>query len=396
MKQYFRNIDERTGEGMVKLEAKDSEDMWHLYNLLAPGDYLRAKTFRKVNMESATGSNTSERIVMNLTIRVTSVSYDAAGSAIRAKGKAEVGEDDKYVKKGQFHTIELEPNRAFQLGKSNWDSVYLERLNLAINPSTDADLAAIVMQEGLAHVLLVNRSLTLTRARIEVAIPRKGKNALYNRDSALLKFFDAVSAALVQRIELDTIKVLLIASPGYVKDQFFKRMTLEAQRSDTRAILNNRHKFVLTHASSGHRHTLQEVLSKPELQQRLAQTKAVSEVRVLQTFYTMLADDPNRAVYGPAHVHYAMEMGAVGTLLVSDSLFRSVDIPTRKKYVELVETVKASGADVVVFSAQHVTGQRLAQMSGIAAILRYPLPDIDDLVQPEDASSADDDAEGEQ
>lgn len=387
MRQLWRKIDRRSGEGMVKLEAKDTEDMWHLYNLLAKGDYLRAKTIRKVQTSSDTGSNQSERIILDLTISVSKVTYDAAGAAIRVTGKIEVEEKNGHVKKGQFHTIELEPHRAFQLGKEKWDSVYLERLDLSINPNTDADLAAIMMQEGLAHVLLVSRSLTLTRARVEVPIPRKGKNAIYNRDSMMVKFFDAVATALVQHIELKNIKVLLIASPGYVKDEFYKRMLLEADRNDTRAIIDNKSKFVLCHSSSGHRHALQEVLSRPELQSVLSQTKAVSEVRALQAFYKMLTDDSTRAIYGPAHVMYASEMGAIGTLLVSDSLFRSADIPTRKKYVELVETVKHSGAEVIVFSAQHVTGQQLTNMSGVAAILRYPLADIDDIVDPEDESS---------
>ncbi len=377
----------------MKLEATDGEDMWHLYNILAVGDVLRAATIRKVQSESSTGSSQSERVKMVLTIEVCSVSYDALGSAIRVKGKNIV--ENPHVKIGAFHTIELEPHRAFTIGKQEWDSLYLERLDLAINPATDADLAAIVMHEGLAHVLLVSRSLTLTRARVETSIPRKGKNALYNRDSAMTKFFDAVMQALTQHIDLSAIKVLLIASPGYVKDEFYKHMFVQAARQDIREIIDNKRKMVLCHASSGHRHAFHEVLAKPELQARLSQTKAVSEVRALQSFYRMLADDETRAVYGPSHVFYASEMGAIETLLVTDVLFRSADIPTRKKFVALVESVKSAGADVVVFSGQHVTGQRLSEMSGVAAMLRFPLPEIDDVAQPEhdsDDSDASQDA----
>lgn len=32
-----------------------------------------------------------------------------------------------------------------------------------------------------------------------------------------------------------------------------------------------------------------------------------------------------------------------------------------------------------IFSALHVSGQQLGQVSGVAAILRYPLPDLDEL-----------------
>lgn len=40
----------------------------------------------------------------------------------------------------------------------------------------------------------------------------------------------------------------------------------------------------------------------------------------------MLAADPARAFYGPGHVRAAAELGAVGTLLLSDSLLRVNDI----------------------------------------------------------------------
>lgn len=38
----------------------------------------------------------------------------------------------------------------------------------------------------------------------------------------------------------------------------------------------------------------------------------------------MLGSDENRAWYGPEHVRLASERGAIGTLLISDDLFRYV------------------------------------------------------------------------
>lgn len=64
------------------------------------------------------------------------------------------------------------------------------------------------------------------------------------------------------------------------------------------------------------------------------------------------------------------------------------DPKVRKKYVELVEGVQQKGAEVVMFSSMHESGQRtlpnmilfhahgvteLNQLTGIAAILTFPL-----------------------
>ena len=55
------------------------------------------------------------------------------------------------------------------------------------------------------------------------------------------------------------------------------------------------------------------------------------------------------------------------------------------KYVDLVESVRASGGRVLIFSSAHVSGEQLGQLTGVAALLRFPLPLEDD----DDASEAD-------
>ncbi|CAH3108775.1 unnamed protein product, partial [Pocillopora meandrina] len=77
-------------------------------------------------------------------------------------------------------------------------------------------------------------------------------------------------------------------------------------------------------------------------------------------------------------VEKANEALAIKTLLVTNELFRSTDLPTRKRYVKLVESVKENGGEVRVFSSLHVSGEQLGQLSGFAAILRFPMPDIAD------------------
>lgn len=377
MRQISKNIDPKTKSGFVKLEATDAEDMWHVYNLLHEGDRLRAPTIRKVQNETKTGSVSAERVRTTITIQVKQFEYDATVVQLRVSGQ--ICEENKYIRVGAFHTVELEPHRAFTIFKECWDSMNEERLRIALDPVQDADLGAIVMEEGLAHVLLVCRSLTITRARVETNVPRKGKKAIYNRDTALQKFYAEVLRAILTHLELGKLKVLLVASPGYVKDEFWKYVTLEAARKDLREIIENKGKVVLCHASSGHKHAFHEVLMRPELQHRLKDTKAAGEVRILRQFHDMMQRDPDRAVYGPAHVRFALEMGAIEHLLVTDSLFRAVEVEKRKRYVEFVEGVRGGGGVVTVFSTQHVTGEELDSMSGIAALLRFPLAGLDEI-----------------
>lgn len=78
--------------------------------------------------------------------------------------------------------------------------------------------------------------------------------------------------------------------------------------------------------------------------------------------------------------------GAVQTLLISDSLFRMKNVAARARYAALVEAVRAAGGDALIFSAMHLSGEALNQLSGIAAILRFPLPELEELEMGDDGT----------
>lgn len=93
-------------------------------------------------------------------------------------------------------------------------------------------------------------------------------------------------------------------------------------------------------------------------------------------FNNVLSADPDRACYGYRDVRLASEQLAIDQLLVTDTLFKSADIGTRKQYVDLVDAVRGCGGVVHVFSSLHVSGIQLNLYTGIAAILRHPMPEL--------------------
>jgi protein pelota len=53
-------------------------------------------------------------------------------------------------------------HRKFTLGKPGWDSIASDLVDNACNTVAKADLAAIVMQEGLAYLCLITPSMTVS------------------------------------------------------------------------------------------------------------------------------------------------------------------------------------------------------------------------------------------
>lgn len=365
------------GPGFVKLVPEEPEDLWHAYNLVSKGDRLSAVTVRKVQRETSTGSRDSKQVRTKLEVEVEAVEYDNVASILRIRGK-NVAENE-HVKLGAYHTLEIDQQRIFSLRKDCWDSVAVETLRLACDPAASADVAAVMMQEGLAYICLVGQSVTTTKARIETSIPRKHGPAVGGYDKALNRFMENVLQAVLRHIDFSIVRCLIIASPGFTKDQFHTYMLSEATKRELRQVIENKSKIVLVHASSGYKHALKEVLGAPSVTSLIMDTKAVKEVKALKDFFDMLSNDPSRAIYGPKEIEVAHDRLAIQTLLLTDELFRNADIKTRQKYVNLVNSIKDSGGDVHIFSSMHVSGEQLAQLTGTAAILRFPLPDLEDM-----------------
>lgn len=223
---------------------------------------------------------------------------------------------------GAYHTIDLELNRKFEVTKPEWDSIALERVDSACDVTQNADVAAVVMQEGIAHICLITSNMTIVRSKIDMSIPRKRKNMPSQHEKGLAKFYDAVMQGILRHVNFDIVKCVLVASPGFVKDQFHEYMYQQAAKSDIKVLLENKGKFMLIHASSGFKHSLKEVLQDPSVMTKMSDTKAAGEVKRLEAFYTMLQCEPARAFYGKKHVQQAVDAQAVETLLISDNLFR--------------------------------------------------------------------------
>ncbi|CAM9778743.1 unnamed protein product [Phaeothamnion confervicola] len=113
--RLLRRQIEKDGAGVVTLCAQEAEDMWHAYNLIQPHDFVKTTTVRKVVNETATGSTTSKRVRLNLTIEVERTEFDSGTCVLRISGRCR--EENPYVKIGAYHTLALELSQNFDITK---------------------------------------------------------------------------------------------------------------------------------------------------------------------------------------------------------------------------------------------------------------------------------------
>lgn len=332
--------------------------------------------------QTATGSTASQRVHTVLTIGVDRIEFEAQEHALHISGR--VREENRAAAVGAHHTLDLALHRNFTLSKLLWDSVALQTVNEACGAHNgrggeSAAIAAITLHAGLACICAVGEHVTVLRQRIEMAIPRKrGAGANEAHERGLERFYAAITEALLRLFDVDQLRVVLLAGPGFYPMRLRDHVFAHAARTDNRALLRARPRFLVEHASSGHRHALSEALLQPAVRARLADTRYARETAAIDRFLRTLHADEQRAWYGRAEVARAADRGAVGTLLLSDTLFRSPSVAERRRWVAVKEAVERQGGQVLVLSSLHESGVRLDALGGVAAILTYPLDDLDE------------------
>jgi len=357
---------------------------WHAYNLIRENDLLRAPAIRRVVQESVNGSTSSTRVHITLLLKVTSTDFDAQSSQLHVSGR--VAEENKYVPVGGFHTLDLELNRQFTLSKADgWDSVAVEMLKEAVDTSSRAELWAVVMQEGLANICSITTHQTVLVQRVAATMPKKrAQSSEY--DKSMAKFHQMLLDTLLRHLDLANQpepKPLLLASPGFLAQSFYNYIKTIAATGSNKQLTALLPVITVTHSSNAHLSSLAEVLKSPAIMTKLRNSRFARETQLLDQFYESLRKDDGKAWYGPKEVEKCVEKGAVGrgggVLLISNDLFRAKDVKERRRWVALVDKVKEEeGGEVRVLSSAHESGKRLEALGGVAAILTYPILELDE------------------
>ena len=366
MKLIKRYTDEY-GESVV-LQLEEDEDVWHLYNLVVPGDRIKGTTSRKITIERAGGVQVdSERKTFTIYLHIEKAEYDGISGSIRYAGK-NVGESE-FIRMGQHHTMSVTVGDQVTVTKEIMDSAFKDTLSEALDVSRRASVIVCLIDAGICNMYMLTSVLMKDLAKVVVHVPRR-KALSTGHDKAMQRFFEQAAKTMMNNVRFDIATCVVVAGPGFVKDDFMKFLLAKPEMQQYSKV------FLVTHASGAYKHCMKELLEDPAVRQRIQATSASSHAVCLTQFYLTLKDDPDKACYGPSAVCTAAQMGAISEMMITDKLVRNATVQDRRRFVAAMDLVKGTGGIVHVVSEQHVTGEQLTQLSGIAAILRYPCPEL--------------------
>jgi len=317
-------------DGYVRLEIENEDDLWYLKDIIKEGDELKTRTMR-------TKLDGREKKSVYLRLEAEKIEYQE--NRLRVTGEIKKGADD--IEMG-YHTFNLEPGKEFEMWKDftneEWDL-----LQEAENHESYKVLFCLV-QKGEADFYVVEESGIKDLSKVDVNIPGK----LYSDQVTGESFYKEVKDVISRSIR--DVDYLVLGGPGFEKDKVKNKLSEEQLE-----------KVFMQDTSVTGRTGLNEAIKRGALDKVVKDSRISRESETVENFLEAVRER-GKATYGE-EVDSLVEQGAVENLLLTSDMYR--------ENPKLAEKAEQMGGDVEVVHTDHEAGERLENLGGKAAILRY-------------------------
>ncbi len=364
VKKKLKTKEKESGErkriGEISLIPESLDDLWHLKHVIEEGDLVYSVTYRRI--EEATDKirpDKAEKKPLKLGIRAESIEFHKFSRRLRIKGVIEMGLDTEL---GSYHTFNVEPGVELSIVK-DWKEHQLRRVREAEKAVASPDVIVVTIEEGEAVAGIVRQY-----GVDELFSIRYGSGKGMDKGEGSKKdFFYEVLKQLKNSFLSTGAEAVIIAGPGFIKDDFFSLL------KDKDVELANRAR--IEQASSIGMSGFMEVLKRGAVEELKKEERLTKEVKLMDRLMEEISKEKDgKAVYGKEGVRMALEYGAIETLLVSDEKLMKAKMEEGEKESEIesmLEAVERERGNIVVFSTEFEPGKRLNALGGIAAILRF-------------------------
>jgi protein pelota len=348
------NKEELRGEyGEISLTPESLDDLWHLKYIIEPGDKVFSMTYRAIDsISDKIRPDKVEKKLVRLGVNVETVEFHKFSNRLRIKGTILSDIDT-----GAYHTLNIEPYTELSIIK-HWKPDQIERIRDAIEAAKRPEVEIVTIEEGEAAIGYLRQY-----GIEEVSRVRQTSSGKREGIDARSEFFAEVARQLKYA---DKVQTFVIAGPGFIKDDFVKFLKNSNPEIADKVVVED----ISSIGSSG----FQEVLRRGAIQRVAEETRITREAQLIEALLAGIAKG-GKVAYGYDEVKKAVDYGAVETLMIADEVLRGFREKGNVHVEKLMREVEHSRGKVIIFSTEFEPGQRLEKLSGIAAILRFPIPE---------------------
>ena len=334
--------DIRGDYGEIRLMPESIDDLWHLQHLIGPGDLVFATTLRSV--ESPSDKIRPEKVEkrpVRLGVRVEKAEFSPHGVRLRISGVIEHGVDA-----GSHHTFNIETGYEISVIR-RWRHVDLDRIDRAVKASVYGVIHILTIEEGEAELFRLRQYGPESVVTVTMG---SGKGAELNTRQV---FFDQLISHCA-----NITGPLIIAGPGFVKDDFVKYLKGKDSAVGDRVLVVETRRIG--------RGAVQDVIGLGAIEKLLGDLHLSREVKLMDEVLMRISQD-GAVAYGIRDVTEAIDYGAAEQVLITDTLLHDATV------TRLIEKAEGMRAKIVVLSSSFEPGERLEALGGIAGLLRYKL-----------------------
>jgi protein pelota len=343
----MRLIHQDPAAGSMRIQIETDDDMWHLYNVVEPGDLVTASTTRRE--EKAADKLRAERAEkkrMTLGVRVEKIEFSDTDLRLKLLGTIESGPQDI----GQHHTLIFELGDNFLLTKQHWRETQIDRIKKAVTDSNKPRIVMVSLDQDEATVAVLRQF-----GPKEVVTIRSGRSGKQYQDkSDTGDYHGEIISKIGPLMTPETPLVLL--GPGFEKE-----LLAEDGKRREPALFS---KVYVYHTGQCGMVGVNELIKRGMGADVLRESRVGVEMEAMEKVMTEIGKD-GLATYGNNEIAGAAAAGAVEMLLVLDAKLREQDLDG------LVRNVEIQKGSVIVVSCQHDGGKELEALGGMAALLRY-------------------------
>jgi protein pelota len=336
--------------GEIKIHVDVPDDLWHLYNLILPGDLIVASTYRREEQKAdKVRSERGEKKRVTLGIRVEKLEFHEYEIRLRILGVIEEGPQDI----GSHHTVNVEVGEQLSIIKADWRPSDVERVRHAVEDSLRPSVVLVAIEQDEATVAVL-RQYGIKQVAC-ISGPSGGKMYEQKEDG---DFYGEVIEKVRQVAQAGVPIVIL--GPGFAKEHLLEEGKAKEPELFRRAFSYHTGQAGMT--------GIHELMKRGLGGEVLKDSRVAEEVALMEKVLEEIAKD-GPVTYGREHVRRAAQAGAVESLLVSERLVRE------KGVEDIMRSVEEGRGRITVVSEHHEGGHKLLAVGGVAALLRYRVAD---------------------
>ncbi|MFW5705115.1 MAG: peptide chain release factor aRF-1 [Nanoarchaeota archaeon] len=232
--------------------------------------------------------------------------------------------------------------------------------------ANEATYGLVAIDKNSATIgLLVGSTIKVIKADFFSSYPGKYKTGGQSaqrfariREGAAKDHYNNVAAAMIQEFTyMENLKGIIVGGPGTSKNNFVDGNHLNDEIKKKIIAVKD-----ITYTGE---FGLKELVDKSE--DVLSEDEIMTEKIAINKFLTTLGTNPMMAAYGYEFVKDALNMGAVEELILIDEILEDDTIE------ELTQLCENSRSTLTLVTDRTPEGVQLKGLTGIGAILRYPI-----------------------